>query len=395
MANSIGIAFPSIETMPWDVKDTMSLREEFVLLALQEGANRRALCQRYKISPPTAYKWLARYEAEGRAGLADRSRRPKSSPGLTSEVLEQAVVNLRQEHPSWGGRKLSRRLQDLGLPLLAPSTVTNILHRHQLIALEASAAATPWQRFEHAAPNDLWQMDFKGHFPTSEGLCHPLTVLDDHSRFNLALQACGAQGTSTVQARLVDIFRCYGLPIRINTDNGAPWGAPRQPGQLSRLAIWLIRLGIQISFSRPRHPQANGKDERFHRSLKAEVLNGRSFESLAVAQEAFDRWRTIYNLQRPHEALQMNTPVTRFCISPRPYPEQLPAIEYGPDDTVLIVKALGMIKFQGRHIKLSTPLCGQPVAIRPCPDTNGVFDLYFMHHKLMRLDLRKPSLSNA
>ncbi len=381
--------------MPWDVKDTMNLREEFVLLALREGANRRALCERYKISPPTAYKWLARYEAEGRAGLADRSRRPQSSPRQTAAALEEVTVSLRQEHPSWGGRKLSRRLKDLGFPALAPSTVTNILHRHQLIRPEASEAATPWQRFEHPEPNDLWQMDFKGHFLTNEGPCHPLTVLDDHSRFNLALQACREQGGATVQARLIDIFRCYGLPVRINTDNGAPWGSPRQPGQLSGLAIWLIQLGIRISFSRPRHPQTNGKDERFHRSLKAEVLNGRSFENIPLVQEAFDRWLHVYNSQRPHEALQMATPISRFQVSPRPYPEQLPSIDYGPDDTVRIVKSLGMINFQGRRIKLSTPLRGQPVAIRPCQDADGVFDIYFAHHKLMRLDLRDSSASDA
>ena len=392
MVNGIGIELPSVVTMPWNAKDTMNLREEFVLLAQQEGANRRELCRRFGISPPTAYKWLARYAAEGQAGLLDRSRRPRHSPRLTSAEVETAVIDLRTSHPAWGGRKLSRRLQDLGLPELAPSTVTRILHRHQLITPERSEAATPWRRFEHAEPNDLWQMDFKGHFPTSTGPCHPLTVLDDHSRFNLALRACAEQRGRTVQAHLTDLFRCYGLPVRINTDNGAPWGSPRQPGQLSELAIWLIRLGIRIGFSRPRHPQTNGKDERFHRSLKAEVLNGRSFHSPQEAQLAFDRWRQVYNQQRPHEALQMATPITRYRVSPRAYPERLPALEYGPDDTVVTVKALGMIVFQGRRFKVSTPLRGLPVAIRPAPDTDGLFDLYFAHHKLMRINLRtKPT----
>jgi transposase InsO family protein len=312
-----------------------------------------------------------------------------SSPRLTPTDVETAVVDLRTAHPAWGGRKLSRRLQDLGMPLLAPSTVTRILHRHQLIDPQNTDAATPWQRFEHAEPNDLWQMDFKGHFPTSNGPCHPLTVLDDHSRFNLALRACADQRGSTVQTHLIDLFRCYGLPVRINTDNGAPWGAPRQPGQISELAIWLIRLGIRVGFSRPRHPQTNGKDERFHRSLKAEVLNGRSFHSPSHAQQAFDPWRTVYNQQRPHEALQMATPITRYRVSSRAYPERLPTIVYGPNDTVVTVKALGMIAFQGRRFKLSNPLRGQPVAIRPCAETDGLFDIYFAHHKLMRFNLRE------
>lgn len=375
--------------MPWNAQNTMSLQEEFVLLARQESANRRELCRRYGISPQTAYKWLARYEEAGRSGLADQPRRPKSCPHLTTPTLEQAVVELRVQHPCWGGRKLSRRLQDLGLPLLAPSTITSILHRHDLIDPRASETATPWQRFEHAAPNDLWQMDFKGHFPTTEGACYPLTVLDDHSRFNLGVRACAEQRYRTVQAELIEIFRRYGLPVRINTDNGAPWGCPRQPGQLTELAIWLIRLGIRLSFSRPRHPQTNGKDERFHRSLKAEVLNRRSFHSRQQAQAAFDAWRTVYNHQRPHEALQMATPTMRYQISTRAYPEKPPAIEYGPDDTVVTVKSLGMIRFRGHSYKLSNPLRGQPVAIRPSSHTDGLFDVFFVHHKLLQIDLRE------
>ncbi|ACO77361.1 Integrase, catalytic domain-containing protein [Azotobacter vinelandii CA] len=381
--------------MPWNIQDTMNLREEFVLLAQQEGSNRRELCRRFGISPQTAYKWLVRYEQQGRAGLADLSRRPKTSPHLTSPSLEARVVELRQAHPCWGGRKLSRRLQDLGHPALAPSTITSILHRHGLIDPLASEAAVPWKRFEHAAPNDLWQMDFKGYFQTSEGPCHPLTVLDDHSRFNLGLRACACQRHGTVQGELIGIFERYGLPVRINTDNGAPWGASRQPGQLTELAIWLIRLGIRLSFSRPRHPQTNGKDERFHRSLKAEVLNGRSFHTLHQAQEAFDNWRVVYNHQRPHEALRMVTPVTRYRVSPRTYPVQLPTIEYGPDDTVVTVKALGAIRFKGRSYKLSNPLRDQPVAIRPSGDTDGLYDVYFVHHKLVQIDLRELAKTDA
>lgn len=377
--------------MSWNTQNTMNLREEFVLLARQEGANRRELCRRFGVSPQTAYKWLARFELQGRAGLVDRSRRPESSPLLTPLELETLVIELRQTHPCWGGRKLSRRLQDLGHAALAPSTITSILNRHGLIDPQASAAATPWKRFEHNAPNDLWQMDFKGHFQTSEGPCHPLTVLDDHSRFNLGIRACAEQRHRTVQGQLIEIFKRYGLPVRINTDNGAPWGASRQPGQLTELAIWLVRLGIRLSFSRPYHPQTNGKDERFHRSLKAELLNGRSFHSLGQAQEAFDRWRHIYNHERPHEALQMETPTTRYRASPRCYPEFLPTIEYGPNDTVVMVKSLGLIRFKGRSYKLSNPLRGQPVAIRPGTGADGLFDVFFIHHKLMQIDLREPA----
>jgi transposase InsO family protein len=378
--------------MPWTIQDTMSLREEFVRLALQEGANRRELCLRYGISPQTGYKWLARYAAEGKAGLADRSRRPLSSPGISAPEVEEAVLALRREHPAWGGRKISRRLKDLGSVMLAPSTVSNILHRHGLIgATERESKA--WQRFEHDSPNALWQADFKGHFETLGGTCHPLTVLDDHSRFNLVLQACSNTKGETVRSHFETAFRRYGLPVRMNFDNGAPWGTPKAPGEISKLAIWLIRLGIRISFSSPYHPQTNGKEERFHRSLKAEVLNGRHFESLPHAQRAFDRWRPIYNDERPHEALQMATPLSRYQPSPNAFPEQLPPIEYGPDDVVIRVRWNGELRFQGKKFKVSAALQHLDVAVRPKPDEDGVFEVYFAHHRCQTIDMQEPKIA--
>lgn len=375
--------------MPWSARDTMSLREEFITLARQEGANRRELCRRFGISPQTGYKWLARFAQQGLSGLANVSRRPLHSPGATQQLLQQAVLALRREHPAWGARKIARRLQDLGQGTLATSTVNSILHRHGLITPEASAAAQPWQRFEHEHPNALWQIDFKGHVDTAAGRCHPLTLLDDHSRFNMAIRACSRQEGATVRTQLIEVFRTYGLPVRINADNGAPWGSPREPGQISALTLWLIRLGIRVSFSRPYHPQTNGKDERFHRSLKAEVLNGRSFSDLDQAQAAFDCWREVYNHQRPHQALDMATPASRYCMSERSYPQQLPAIEYGPQDTVVMVKALGEMRFQGKRYKLSSALRGMPVALRAIGEHDGCYGVYFMHHKLREIDLRE------
>lgn len=375
--------------MPWSTRDTMSLREEFITLASQEGANRRELCRRFGISPQTGYKWLARFALNGPSGLADASRRPLHSPGTTQEPLQQAVLALRREHPAWGGRKIARRLQDLGQSSLASSTVHSILRRHGLITAQASADAQPWQRFEHEHPNAMWQIDFKGYVDTADGRCHPLTLLDDHSRFNMAIRACARQEGATVREQLIEVFQTYGLPVRINADNGAPWGSPREPGQISTLALWLIRLGIRVSFSRPYHPQTNGKEERFHRSLKAEVLNGRSFTDLAQAQAAFDRWRHVYNHQRPHQALGMQTPASRYRMSERSYPQSLPQIEYGPEDTVVMVKALGEMRFQGKRYKLSSALRGMPVALRPIQGEDGRYEVYFMHHKLCEINLRQ------
>lgn len=372
--------------MPWKTQDTMSLREDFVRLASQEGTNRRELCRRFGISPQTAYKWLARYAADGTAGLVDRSRRPQHSPAGTPAEVQAAVVDVRLEHPAWGGRKISRRLHDLGLGSVAPSTVSGILHRHGLIVPRAPEDKA-WERFEHEQPNVLWQADFKGHFETLQGRCSPLTVLDDHSRYNLVLQACGNTRTQTVREHLETAFHRYGLPVRMNFDNGAPWGSPSQPGQVTELGLWLIRLGIRLSHSRPYHPQTNGKEERFHRSLKAEVLNGKSFEHLAHAQSAFERWRQVYNHERPHEALQMQTPITRYRPSPRTFPEVLPTIEYGSDDQVVRVKWNGELGFRDRKFKVSSALHRHDVAIRPRPAEDGIFDVYFAHHRCGTIDL--------
>jgi transposase InsO family protein len=367
----------------------MHLRHEFVLLAQQEGVNRRELCRRFNISPKTAYKWIARFQQQGQAGLADQPRRPTSSPSQTEPSLEAAVIALRRQHPAWGGRKISSRLATLGHPPLAPSTITAILHRHGLITQTATDAATSWQRFEHAEPNALWQIDFKGYVTTPAGPCHPLTMLDDHSRYNLMLAACSHTHSQAVQALLTTCFQRYGLPVRMNADNGPPWGSPSQPEHgITCLTVWLIRLGIRVSHSRPHHPQTNGKEERFHRSLKAEVLNGRSFDNLQQAQIAFDQWRTVYNQERPHEALAMATPVTRYRPSARAFPAALPAIEYGSDDRVVTPGWNGSLKFERRTLKVSSALKGLPIAFRPLPQQDGCYDVYFCHQRFMHVDLR-------
>ncbi|WP_176456828.1 IS481 family transposase, partial [Bordetella genomosp. 5] len=305
-------------------------KTEFVALATQLGANVSELCRRFGISLKTGYKWLGRYEERGSAGLEPLSRRPRRTPGRTSEALEALVLEVRQRHPAWGGRKIAHvLLRDQGV-MLAPSTVTEVLRRHGRLADTSSGAGRPWQRFEHEAPNDLWQMDFKGHFATDRQRCHPLTVIDDHSRYNIVLQAMAAERFEPVQAALVQAFSRYGLPRRINTDNGTPWAASGMD-TLTRLAVWFIRLGIDLSHNRPAHPQSNGKDERFHRTFKAEVLGTRRFRDLDDAQRQFDPWRWIYNHERPHQALDMQTPAQRYRPSPRTMPRVLPPVVYAPD----------------------------------------------------------------
>jgi len=377
--------------MPWKAQNIMGLKHEFVLLASQEGANRRELCRRFEISPQTGYKWLQRFAQEGASGLQERSRRPANSPAISPPELEGAVLALRQQHPAWGGRKISRRLLDLSGEEVAPSTVTAILHRHGLISAQASQAATPWTRFERQEPNALWQADFKGHFETAQGRCLPLTVIDDHSRFNLALHACARATTEVVQTQMERVFGLYGLPVQINFDNGAPWGSPKAPGQLTELGVWLVRLGVVVSHSRPYHPQTNGKDERFHRSLEAEVLKGRSFESLAKVQAALDHWRAVYNHERPHEALQMATPITRYRPSARRLPARLGEPEYASGDEVRTVGCNGELRFRSGRYKVTNALRGHRVAIRPHRDRDGLFEVFFAHHRCLTIDLRQEA----
>jgi transposase InsO family protein len=379
--------------MVWTEKSTVSLRQEFVNLARQEGVNMRALCRQFGISPKTGYKWLARFEAAAGDGQAlhDRSRRPRSSPLRSPDAAEQAVLALRQQHPAWGGRKIARRLVELGQVELAPSTVTHILHRHGLISPAASREAQPWQRFEHEAPNLLWQIDFKGHFATLAGPCHALTLLDDHSRFNLLLHAGRNTSAAQVQPLLYEAFMRYGLPLRINADNGPPWGSCKDPRVgLTQLTVWLIRLGVRISHSRPHHPQTNGKLERFHRSLDVEVLAGRHFADHAEVQRRFDAWRLSYNCERPHEALELQTPVQRYRPSGVPMPASLPAIDYPDTDEVAKVRSAGFVTLAGRRWRVSQALVGLPIAARRDEQCDGVLHLYFCHHRFATLDLREP-----
>jgi transposase InsO family protein len=380
--------------MAWQVRDTVSVRLEFVTLAAQKGANRRELCRRFDISPKTGYKWLERFDGN-LDSLRDRSRRPRTSPEQTCGPIEEAVLDLRRKHPEWGGRKIARRLADLGQAAVAPSTVTSILHRHGLIEQHASEQAAPTRRFEHDEPNALWQMDFAGYFNTLTGACYPLAVLDDHSRFNLALSANARFAAADIQPQLHAVFDRYGLPVRINVDNGPPWGgACAVKDGLTELTVWMIRLGVRVSHSRPHHPQTNGKVERFHRTMNTEVIGKQLFADHQQVQRAFDRWRRIYNCERPHEGLNMQTPIQRYRPSPFRMPRQLPPIEYRSDDLVVRVASPGWINFRGRRWPISRALSGLPIAVRSNPDLDGCFDLYFCHQKFGIIDLSKRAVDS-
>jgi transposase InsO family protein len=372
--------------MPWREVSIVEQRREFVRFALQEGANRRELCRQFGISPQTAYKWLERF-AQGEGRLADRSRRPHTSPGRCDGLIEALALEVRDAHPAWGARKIARCLAREGHAVPAVSTVHAILRRHGRVVPPAGVPGQPYKRFEKEAPNLLWQMDFKGHMPLADGAsCHPLTMVDDHSRFALCLAACADEQGRTVQTHLEATFRRYGLPEAMFVDNGGPWGFTlAEPW--TRLCVWLLKLGVGVIHSRPYHPQSRGKNERFHRTLKSEVFAFERFRDLAAVQRALDRWRAIYNLERPHEGIGLEVPASRYRPSQRAMPDRLPQIEYDDHEITRAVSTTkAYVSFKGRLWKVPQAFCGERLAIRQL-SIDGRYGVFFAARQIATIDL--------
>jgi transposase InsO family protein len=301
-----------------------------------------------------------------------------------SPEVADLVIALRGE-TTWGGRKLRRRLQDLGhAGVPAASTCTAILRRAEL--LKPDRPQGPLQRFERTWPNELWQMDHKGSFATQSGQrCHALTALDDHSRFNLVLDAAGNQRTASVQSALTQAFERYGLPEAILCDNGGVWGNLADGTGHTPLTVWLLRLGVRVHHGRPYHPQTQGKEERFHRTLEQELLARHTWRDLAHCQTEFLRYRERYNQERPHDALGGATPVSRYRPSVRQMPAKLPRPEYTAMQ-VRTVRAKGVITFANQTWSIGEAFAGLPIGLRPSPQADGQWEAYFGTFKLGVLD---------
>jgi len=366
----------SVLAMAWNICDLMKSRTEFVKMAqlIKSGeapGSFGELCRRYGISRKNGYKWLNRYKTHGPGGLQDQSRRPHHQPARSMEQTEQAVLDLRESHPCWGGRKLRRCLSENNeLEVPSASTITEILRRHDKLSEAPAAGPRKFQRFERESPNDLWQMDFKGHFAMKKGgRCHPLTIMDDHSRFNICLAACANETSATVQHHLIDAFRQYGLPHQILSDNGPSWSCQKRRLACSWLEAWLIRVGVDPIHGRPYHPQTQGKEERFHRTLKAEVIETRTeWEDLEQCQSAFMEWRPIYNEIRPHESLGDEVPLSRYRLSTRGYEENSGERDirehYQEGEIQRKVDHSGEISYLGRKYYVGMGLHGEHVVIR-------------------------------
>jgi transposase InsO family protein len=364
-----------------------SVRMQFVKEMSEPGVNRREVCRRHNVAPKTGYEYLRRYTEGGAAALAPRSKRPHSSPCRLDASTEQRIIELRQEL-RWGPRKIRWRLEQEGwFHVPAKSTVEMVLKRNGLVTEERSRKSKAHRRFEHERPNDLWQMDFKGHFPLRNGeRCHPLLVIDDHSRYLLALRACRNERRETVQPILTELFREHGLPVRMLMDNGPPWGRAGVR-VYSELEVWLIRLDVRVSHGRAHHPETQGKVERMNRTLPDELPL--DFEDLAAAEGGFGLYRPRYNEERPHEALEMTVPASRYAPSERRYPEQLPSVEYDEADQVRRVQKGGWISYRGREWRVGKAFEGERVAVRPGHD-DGRVRVYYCKQWIRELDLREP-----
>ena len=374
--------------MPWKPMKILDLRLEFVELASHEAMPMNQLCERFGMSRKTGYKWLQRYRSEGKPGLVNRPRTPLHISERTPRRVEALLLQLRLEHPAWGARKLWHILTRRGItPVPAMSTITRILHRNGLIGLDGTQPSKPFRRFEHPVPNALWQMDFKGWFRTLAAPCHPLTILDDHSRFDLCLEALANEQTLTVKVQLERVFERYGLPDTILTDNGSPWGSDRTHFY-TPLTVWLMLLEVKVVHIRPYHPQTQGKEERFHRTLKKEVISTRQWRDLADCQRAFDEWRIVYNHDRPHESLSGDVPAEHSRPSLRSFPGPEPKQEYPSTAILRKVQQGGFISFRG--VEYSVPKAFRGYQLRLIETgREGHFEVFFGRNLIKIIDIDK------
>jgi len=373
--------------MPWTEKTVEAKRTEFVAEVLQEEKSMSQLCREHGITRKTGYKWVKR--AKSGEGLVDKKRGIKNHPNKTAKAVEETILEARREHPAWGARKLKRYLENQGnVGMPAQSTICEILKRNSMVSPEGSESHTPYRRFEREKANELWQMDFKGDFGLLNGQrCYPLTVLDDHSRYSLCLEAKENQQAAGVFNSIGRVFGEYGLPGSVLCDNGSPWGDCKA-GSITQFDVWMMQLGVLPIHIRPLRPQTQGKEERFHRTLKEEVLRGEVFADIPSAQRRFESWRHEYNHERPHEALGFETPSKRYAPSRRRMPAVLGEPEYGAGKNLRKVNYKGYVSIQSHRYYLTEALIGKLLEVRTLSDAE--IGLYYGRFRIsvIRLDER-------
>jgi putative transposase len=370
----------------------MEERLQFILDAQSDRFTMSELCARYGVSRRIGYKWLTRYAEEGKRGLADRSRAPRSCPHKIRPAVAELLCEFRRTHPDWGARKLLKVLQGRHREIEdwpAASTAADLLARRGLVKKRR-------RRHPHghpgvvpistSAPNDLWTADFKGQFRTADGkYCYPLTIADQHTRYLLTCHGLLSTETLTAKPVFERAFREYGLPLAIRTDNGVPFATQAIHG-LSYLNVWWMRLGIAHQRIHPGQPQENGAHERMHRTMKRRAIKPVQ-RTCMKQQHRFDAFQIEYNTERPHEALQLETPASRYASSPRSYPSKLPTLEYPLHFLVKKVTAAGTFRFGPRLLYLANSLVDQHIGLEETDD--GIWAIYFNTVLLATLDERE------
>lgn len=372
--------------MPFIERTKESMREEFVKRAISHEKSKSALCREYGISRPTGDKWIKQYLSG--EGLADKSKAPKK-PNRISAKTEELIVNKRKEYPAFGAVKIKRILENEGhKDIPSDKTINNIFHRNGLITKEASLAAAPYQRFEKSYPNEMWQGDYTGHFVMKNGQrCHPLNIVDDYSRYSLCIEACYGETLNEIKPIMIRLFEKYGMPFSFLCDNGNPWGTSQSTG-FTKFEVWLMELGILTLHGRIHHPQTQGKDERLNGSITRECLKLNEFENMTDAQLKFDEYRDVYNNIRPHHALNLDVPSSRYERSSIEYNPKIKKWEYPEKSEIRKVKETGFFNFANQGYFLSEAFANKEIAVCKSHKSNCI-DLFFRQFKIGRINTDK------
>ena len=380
--------------MPWKDKTVEELRQEFAEAA-QQSTNFSSVCREFGITRATGYKWLKRYENQ--ETLSDRNRRPNITANKTPEAIELKILSMRTEHPGWGAKKIKVALENQGLSMPCEKTVNNILNRYHCISKEESLKHKPFTRFEKEYCNEMWQTDFKGEFKMQNGIyCYPLDIFDDHSRFVIRIKP--SESTSNLVLPVFrEAFYEFGMPDSVLSDNGAQFAGFRQG--YTQFEKWLMNHDILPIHGRIKHPQTQGKIERFHRTMNQELLNHYIPKDIADAERVFADWRNCYNNERPHEALGMKCPSEIYVPSKRIYCDQVEKFEYSGKYHVIKVNSWGYVRFDHWQVYLSETMIDEHIEFRPNPNGDtfiacyrnfaiAEFDVHtgkLLHRKIQRL----------
>lgn len=374
--------------MPWNERRLETMREEFVKRVLAHEKSKSELCREYGISRPTGDKWIARYLAGER--MSDLSRAPKTPANKTPTSIEKEIVAYREKYPAIGAVKMRRIMENANYTdLPSARTFNEIFKRNGLITKEASQAVKPYQRFEKSSPNEMWQADFKGHFKMEDGnRCHPLNIIDDYSRMNICCEPLLSETFAEIKPCIERLFQEYGMPFSFLCDNGNPWGTQQSTG-FTGFEVWLMELGVLTLHGRILHPQTQGKEEKFNGSFTRECLKYHKIKDRDDAAKIFSEYRNFYNNVRPHMALELDVPASRYRPSQRQYPSKIQEWEYSAELKTHSVKSTGYITIRGQGYFLSEAFGDKRIALRESRKGSHLINLYFRQFRIGQIDTER------